>query len=77
MLVSMVVLASNISQFTAVIRDLSRNMLPRRKLKCFSMILLLRSHTGIPLRSLSIALIDDISYVSKIMTTRLFDNAVS
>ena len=32
-----IVSASNISQFTAMIRDLSRNMLARRKSKCFSM----------------------------------------
>ena len=33
--------------------------------------------TNVPLRSLSIALVDGISYVSKTMSTRLLDNAVA
>ena len=57
--------------------DLSASLKSARQVCCGYVILLLRSHVAITLCSLSIDLIDDISYVSNIMATRLFVNAVA
>ena len=51
--------------------DLSASLKSTGRVYCVPMIVYFRSH--VPLRSLFILLIDGISYVSKIMSTRLLD----
>ena len=54
--------------------DLSASLKSAGRACCGPMLLQFRLH--VPISSLHIILIDGISYVSKIMSTRLLDNAV-